>query len=95
MVDNDGVADAKHTSRLGLIIAKLARGCKDHDQNFECPADRVIQVHPKDGPPLSLDEQLRLALYLSPLRTVPVLHRTWHGLPRDTPMGAWIRCLEK
>lgn len=74
---------------------KTCKRLNTHSQTLEYSADHAFQVHPKDGPSLSVDQQLCLALHLSPLRTVSVLHGAWYGLPRDAPVGTCVRRLEK
>lgn len=59
---------------------KTCKRWKIPQPDLEWLTNRVIQVHSKNGPSLSMDQQLRLALYISPLRPVLVLRRTCHGL---------------
>jgi ribosomal protein L40E len=53
------------------------------------------QMYPQDGSPLPMDIKLRVIFYLSPLLPLLVLRRSWHGLPRDSALGAGIYCLGK
>lgn len=74
---------------------KTCKRLNNHSQSFGYSADHAFQMHSKDGPSLSVDQQLRLALYIFPLRTVSVLHGAGYGLPRDAPVGACVLRLGK
>jgi hypothetical protein len=45
-----------------------------------------LQVHSEDGPPLSVDIELRFAFYISSFYEVSVLCRSRHGLSRDSSL---------
>lgn len=45
-------------------------------------ADSFSQMHSQDGPPLSLDIELRVPFHFSAFHPVPILRRGWNELSR-------------
>lgn len=96
LVASDGVVDARPTSRLELIIVRLAKGkavqrcTKEVTGAFSYSITYSTQMHSEDGSPLPVDCKLRLILHFPSFLPFPVLHSSWNGLFGDSFVAACV-----
>lgn len=52
-----------------------------------------LQMHPENGPPLSMDSELRILFYISAFHSIPILHGGGDGVSGETSSSKGGYCL--